>query len=230
MAIHNLFEGIIWVMLPLGLVILNDVFSYGFGRICGKTPLIRLSPNKTWEGFLLGGICTVIFGTILAYIFSNMHFLICPIEYKNLNDEILLYTDCTPNYVFQLQEYKIGDTGYSIFTYPLFIHTFALSFFASIIAPFGGFFASGFKRAAGVKDFGDLIPGHGGLMDRFDCQFLMATFANVYIRTFIKCSSVEKVYQKILLLSNAKQLEVFQLMKDSFEDRQLEYELNGGFR
>eukprot|EP00955_Chlamydomonas_euryale_P018869 201247-Chlamydomonas_euryale.AAC.5 len=45
-----------------------------------------------------------------------------------------------------------------------------MSVFASLIAPFGGFFASGFKRAFRLKDFGDTIPGHGGITDRFDCQ------------------------------------------------------------
>jgi len=34
----------------------------------------------------------------------------------------------------------------------------------------GGFCASGFKRAFRMKDFGDTIPGHGGVTDRFDCQ------------------------------------------------------------
>ena len=50
--------------------------------------------------------------------------------------------------------------------FPFFVHTFFLSLFASIIGPFGGFFASGFKRAFKIKDFGDIIPGHGGIMDR----------------------------------------------------------------
>jgi phosphatidate cytidylyltransferase len=53
---------------------------------------------------------------------------------------------------------------------PYQAHLFFLSCFASLVAPFGGFFASGFKRAFNVKDFGDSIPGHGGMTDRMDCQ------------------------------------------------------------
>uniref|UniRef100_A0A6N2KXQ0 Phosphatidate cytidylyltransferase n=1 Tax=Salix viminalis TaxID=40686 RepID=A0A6N2KXQ0_SALVM len=53
---------------------------------------------------------------------------------------------------------------------PVQWHALCLGLFASIIAPFGGFFASGFKRAFKVKDFGDSIPGHGGITDRMDCQ------------------------------------------------------------
>ena len=49
-------------------------------------------------------------------------------------------------------------------------HALVLSAFASLIAPFGGFFASGFKRGFKIKDFGDSIPGHGGMTDRMDCQ------------------------------------------------------------
>lgn len=38
-----------------------------------------------------------------------------------------------------------------------------------------------------------MIPGHGGIMDRFDCQFLMATFVNVYISSFIRTASPQKL-------------------------------------
>lgn len=72
-----------------------------------------------------------------------------------------------------------------------------MSFFSSIIGPFGGFFASGFKRAFKIKDFGDMIPGHGGIMDRFDCQFLMATFVNVYISSFIRQASPQKLLTQV---------------------------------
>lgn len=58
--------------------------------------------------------------------------------------------------------------------------------FASLIAPFGGFFASGLKRAFNIKDFGQSIPGHGGMTDRMDCQFLMGLFASIYYQSFIK--------------------------------------------
>ena len=87
--------------------------------------------------------------------------------------------------------------------YPFVLHSLALSLFSSVIGPFGGFFASGFKRAFKIKDFGDVIPGHGGIMDRFDCQYLMATFVNVYISSFIRAPNPQKLYQQLLLLSPA---------------------------
>jgi CDP-diglyceride synthetase len=53
---------------------------------------------------------------------------------------------------------------------PYQLHLLFMACFASLVAPFGGFFASGFKRAFNIKDFGDSIPGHGGMTDRMDCQ------------------------------------------------------------
>lgn len=52
-------------------------------------------------------------------------------------------------------------------------HALFLGLFASLLAPLGGLFASGFKRAIKIKDFANTIPGHGGLTDRMDCQILM---------------------------------------------------------
>ena len=60
-----------------------------------------------------------------------------------------------------------------------------LALFASTVAPFGGFLASAIKRVYGLKDFANFIPGHGGFMDRLDCQFLMALATFVHLRTFV---------------------------------------------
>ena len=64
-------------------------------------------------------------------------------------------------------------------------HILVFATFASLIAPFGGFFASGLKRTFKIKDFGDSIPGHGGITDRMDCQFIMGFFAYMYYHSFI---------------------------------------------
>lgn len=56
----NIFEGIVWFLLPCSLVITNDIFAYIFGVSFGKTKLIELSPKKTWEGFIGGCISTLI--------------------------------------------------------------------------------------------------------------------------------------------------------------------------
>ena len=56
MIFQNLFEGLIWFILPIMMIIINDVMAYMFGFFLGKTPLIKLSPKKTWEGYLGGGV------------------------------------------------------------------------------------------------------------------------------------------------------------------------------
>ena len=56
MKFQNLFEGLIWFILPIMMIIINDVMAYMFGFFLGKTPLIKLSPKKTWEGYLGGGV------------------------------------------------------------------------------------------------------------------------------------------------------------------------------
>ena len=103
--------------------------------------------------------------------------------------------------------------------YPFLLHAFFMSIFASVIGPFGGFFASGFKRAFKIKDFGDIIPGHGGIMDRFDCQFLMATFVNVYIHSFIRTASPQKLLQQFFMLKPEEQLQMYYSIADSLTQR-----------
>lgn len=63
-----------------------------------------------------------------------------------------------------------GHIDMTISYAPYQLHLLLLACFASLVAPFGGFFASGFKRAFNIKDFGQSIPGHGGMTDRMDCQ------------------------------------------------------------
>jgi phosphatidate cytidylyltransferase len=59
-----------------------------------------------------------------------------------------------------------------------------LGAFISLVSPFGGFLASAVKRAHGAKDFGTLIPGHGGVVDRFDCQIVTAPFVYLLLKFF----------------------------------------------
>ena len=64
-------------------------------------------------------------------------------------------------------------------------HALMLALYVSLVSPFGGFLASAVKRAQGAKDFGALIPGHGGVVDRFDCQVVTAPFVYLYLRNFL---------------------------------------------
>lgn len=66
LIIKNIFEGLVWFIVPVSMIICNDIMAYIFGFFFGKTPLIKLSPKKTWEGFIGGGFSTVVFGFLVS--------------------------------------------------------------------------------------------------------------------------------------------------------------------
>lgn len=228
LIIQNIFQGLIWFIVPVSMIVCNDVWAYIFGFFLGKTPLIQLSPKKTWEGFIGGGVATIIFGLCASYFLCQYQYFVCPIEYSDTLGRMTM--DCEPSPLFRPTEYVLPEALHCILSifhlkntitiYPFLLHSLSMSMFSSVIGPFGGFFASGFKRAFKIKDFGDVIPGHGGIMDRFDCQYLMATFVNVYITSFIiNATSPQKILQQVYNLKPEEQLQIFNMLRQQLENR-----------
>ena len=114
----------------------NDTFAYLTGMKFGKHKLFeRISPKKTWEGWIGGFIFTIIAAVVVAY-FSNA--------------------------------IPVAD----------FI---AIAVITSIIGTFGDLVESMFKRQMNVKDSGNILPGHGGILDRFDILLLVLPAAMCYL-------------------------------------------------
>lgn len=115
--------GIGLVLYLLFMTQFNDVCQYIWGKLLGKHKIIpKVSPNKTWEGFI-GGVVTI---TLVS------------------------------GFVAPLLT-------------PLSMHE---GLFAGLIISLGGFIGdvviSSVKRDLRIKDSGNLIPGHGGVLDRMD--------------------------------------------------------------
>lgn len=217
--ILNISLGLIWFILPCWLIIVNDSFGYFCGRLFGKHSLTALSPKKTWEGYIGAGVSTMITAFFLSGFLSQFQWLVCP-KY-DFNDCFLtcppVTCDPLPSvFLKQVAEITLipGVTPtFSLTFRPVQLHAIALGLFASSIAPFGGFFASGAKRAFGIKDFGGLLPGHGGVTDRVDCQLMMAVFTYVYLINFVKVNfvgspDVGRVMSFVSELSTSEQVEL----------------------
>ena len=68
-----------------------------------------------------------------------------------------------------------------IFARPYLVHCIFIGLLGGVISQFGDLTASVFKRKLGIKDYGNLIPGHGGIMDRFDSVLFTAPMVYYYI-------------------------------------------------
>ena len=184
---HNIFEGLFWFFFPVWLVVHNDCWAYAWGALLGRRfitqPFFSLSPKKTWEGFVGALVSTIVVAFYTAPLFASSKWLSCPATSLTLRFHEPL--SCQPPAVFRAQkEMTLGPVTLRDVS-PIQLHAVVFGLFASIVAPFGGFLASAIKRAYEVKDFDSLIPGHGGVTDRVDCEFIMALFVYVYHKTFI---------------------------------------------
>ena len=127
-----------WLM-PASIFILvwiNDTGAFLVGTAIGKHKLFeRISPNKTWEGSVGGGMLTLLTGWLLHYFFG----------------------------IYSLQMW------------------ITMAFITSVSANLGDLFESLLKRQAGQKDSGKILPGHGGILDRFDALYFAAPAVLIYL-------------------------------------------------
>ena len=222
--VANIMEGLIWFVLPSSLVIINDIMAYCFGFFFGRTPLIKLSPKKTWEGFLGALVSTLVVGFYFSRYLSQFQWLVC----RRTDMTIRTWLTCEPANTFRalpaaetlaplpafIRDAVLALLPPDYTLLPLQLHALSFALFAAVIAPFGGFFASGFKRALRVKDFGDSIPGHGGLTDRMDGQIIMAVFSYIYIDAIVGLGdvTVSGLIEKAQRLPHAEQVELYRLL------------------
>ncbi len=118
------------------LVGVSDTGAYFVGSKFGNTPLFeRISPKKTWEGWLGGAVCAF----IVAYLLG------------------LLFTD------FSIKTWNV------------------IAFIAVVFGTLGDLVESLLKRSLKVKDSGSILPGHGGILDRFDAFLFTIPLIYVYL-------------------------------------------------
>ena len=140
--------GVSMVLVVVGAVIATDIGAYFAGRTIGGPKIApALSPSKTWAG-LVGGIFGAFLVVLAWRIYSHYDFvqatamIVVPARDPSVFDGLA--------WGATLGQSAVMGAG------------------IAIVAQAGDFFQSWMKRRAGVKDSGNLIPGHGGVFDRVD--------------------------------------------------------------
>ena len=128
-------------ILPLSVFIFNwsnDTGAYCTGMLFGRHRLFeRISPKKSWEGSIGGGIISILVSLVMAHFFPFLSVL-----------------------------QWIG---------------FALV--VVVFGTWGDLVESLLKRQLGIKDSGNILPGHGGMLDRFDSTLLAVPAVVLYLYT-----------------------------------------------
>ncbi len=118
------------------LVWINETGAYVLGSAFGNHKLFeRVSPKKTWEGAIGGGILAIFTAWMISLFFMQL----------TLSDWLIM------------------------------------ALMVVVFGSYGDLFESMFKRSINAKDSGSILPGHGGVLDRFDGVFIAAPFVFVYL-------------------------------------------------
>lgn len=152
--ILNTYFGFMSVIYLLCIVICNDSFAFLGGMKWGKTKLApKISPHKTQAGAVIG----LVTGTFITFFFGA----------------ILLWSNVTSAYLPFFHEI------YNQVSWKTYLFLIILPIVLSITSQLGDLLYSACKRLYNIKDFSNLIPGHGGFLDRFDSHsvvFVMMLF------------------------------------------------------
>lgn len=125
------------------LIWINDTGAFVVGSLCGRHKLFeRISPKKTWEGFLGGFIFCIAASLIFCFCCNNF---------------------------FGMERLHA--------TWAAWI---ALGAIVSIFGTWGDLVESMMKRSLKIKDSGNIIPGHGGILDRIDSLLLVLPACAVF--------------------------------------------------
>lgn len=140
------------LLLMFVMIWLNDTGAFLVGSAIGSHRLFeRLSPKKSWEGFVGGLAFCVGAGYLAKALF--------------------------PEYFPMISGNMLAAMGVVV----------------GVMSTWGDLFESMIKRAAGVKDSGNIIPGHGGILDRIDSLLFVAPATLLMVMILVIMSSFEVI-------------------------------------
>ena len=145
------YDAIFFILLVLCFAWGGDTCAYFAGRAFGRHKLCPKVSPKKTVEGAVGGVL----GTMLFGV-------VITVAYSLIADRTEAFTQS-----------NIGVSMYLIIA--------LLGVVAAVLGIYGDLFASVVKRQCGIKDYGTIFPGHGGILDRFDSVMFIAPFVSMVI-------------------------------------------------
>lgn len=145
------YDAIFFILLALCFAWGGDSFAYFAGRFFGKH---KMAPKVSPHKTVEGAIGGVIGSVILGVAAMAI--------YAPLSQRVEAFTAAK------------GSLG-------LYLVIAVMAMISSVLGMLGDLFASAVKRQVGIKDYGTIFPGHGGILDRFDSVMFVAPFVSIVV-------------------------------------------------
>ena len=210
LIINNIFNGLIWFMLPVQLIIINQIATKVCDDLFGKFKLAnRKTSPQTLEGFVIGLIITLVLCFVLSEIMVRFDIMLCPVQHVNVLPFTSFNVQCDVNAFRKV--YSYGLFGIKEIHY----HTYFFGIVIGLVVPFKGVFAKMLKKAIRIKEYNE-VEDRKGLVDVLDCYLLIGMFCFVWVGQFMMVKEgkdVEEALKMVKRLKDADKVKVMDYLK-----------------
>lgn len=230
----NLLQGSYWLIMPLCLLLVNDIAAHFWCLLLGKIRWGKV-PTRSLEGFIGGLLTTFMSSFVISGGLSWLRYFSCRWEWMDLVlirwyqgnrcDVIPVFFTETLRLPLFIQDFfsLIGVNAIQTRLHPIQLHSMPISILVVLCALVGRVLIHAIRNSQKIKQFGNLVAPFGGLMDVIVPVLLMGPFITYYFVNFIEpTTSTKQLADMVLSFPFEEQLHFVQQLQQHLKTFDIE--------